>query len=118
MLKNKTIDEIKLLINEDATIHVLFNEGIVEEDSNKLPENYDFIKGVSKISKVDKNHFIIGNIIEILPAELKKLDETRGQVLNDYQNYLEQQWVKELHKRYKVEINKKALKNLKKEIDD
>ena len=118
MLKNKTIDEIKLLINEDATIHVLFNEGIVEEDSNKLPENYDFIKGVSKISKVDKNHFIIGNIIEILPAELKKLDETRGQVLNDYQNYLEQQWVKELHKRYKVEINKKALKSLKKEIDD
>ncbi len=118
LAKNKTVDEIKLLINEGATIHVLFNEGIVEEDSNKLPENYEFIEGVSKIYKVDRNHYIIGNILEILPAGPKELKETKGQVLNDYQNYLEKQWVKKLHKKYKVELNKKTINNLEQIIDD
>lgn len=39
-------------------------------------------------------------------------DDVRGQVTTDYQNYLEQQWLKDLHKRYKVKINKKVLKEL------
>lgn len=118
MLENKNINEIKQFINEGAIIHVLFSEGIVEENSNKLPKNYDFKMGVSKIYKKDKTHFIIGNILEIFPAGPKELNKTKGQVINDYQNYLEHKWVKELHKKYEVKINENALYNLKQNIDD
>ncbi len=118
LLENKTVDEIKHSVNEDAIIHVLFKEGVVEEGSKRLPENYKFQKGVSEIYKIDKNHFITVNILKILPAEPKKLDETKGQVLNDYQNYLEKKWVLELHNEYKVEIDENALHNLKQVMDD
>lgn len=118
MLKNKNVNEIKELVNEGATIHVLFNERIVEENSNKLPKQYLFQEGVSKIYNIDKSHFIIGNILAILPAGPKELNETKGQVLNDYQNYLEKEWVKELHKKYKVKIDENALQNLKQILDE
>ena len=34
-----------------------------------------------------------------------ELSEVRGQVLNDYQEYLEKVWIDELHKTYTVKIN-------------
>ncbi len=51
--------------------------------------------------------------------DAKKLDEpesfedVRGQVVNAYQNELEQQWLDELQSRYPVKINKKVLKKVK-----
>ncbi len=36
--------------------------------------------------------------------------DVRGAATTDYQSQLEQQWLKQLHKRYPVKINKKVLK--------
>jgi peptidyl-prolyl cis-trans isomerase SurA len=54
-------------------------------------------------------------IEEIIPAQTKKLEEARGYVISDYQSELEEQWVKSLRSRYKVKINNKTLKSVKKE---
>jgi len=51
-------------------------------------------------------------IEEILPSGLKTLDEARGYVVADYQDYLEDQWVEELRKEYEVEINNKVFESL------
>lgn len=42
----------------------------------------------------------------------KTLDEARGFHISDYQQFLEDEWIRELRKKYPVKINKKALKNL------
>ncbi|MCF0218337.1 MAG: peptidylprolyl isomerase [Muribaculaceae bacterium] len=39
--------------------------------------------------------------------------DVRSQVVNDYQQWLEAEWIKELHKKYPVKINDKELKKLK-----
>lgn len=39
-------------------------------------------------------------------------DDVRGQVTTDYQNYLEQKWVEQLRKKYKVKIDKKILREV------
>ncbi|HKJ41488.1 MAG TPA: peptidylprolyl isomerase [Sunxiuqinia sp.] len=44
--------------------------------------------------------------------EPKSLTDARGLYLSDYQNYLEKEWLKELHKRYKVKVNRKVLKSI------
>ena len=44
----------------------------------------------------------------------KKLDDGKGQVMNDYQNYLEKEWIAELRKNSKIKINKRILKKLNK----
>ena len=44
----------------------------------------------------------------------KNLDEGKGQVMNDYQNSIEKEWIADLRKNSKVKINKRILKKLKK----
>ena len=42
----------------------------------------------------------------------KNFEDARGAVINDYQQYLEEQWVATLKKKYPVKINKKTFKTL------
>lgn len=113
MIQGLKNDSIKTLVNEGATIHVLFSKGKLEEGSSKLPETYQFELGVSKIFEEEKNNFTIIKVDTIFEPQLKELKDTRGEVMNDYQNYLEAEWVKELRKTYKVKVNNKNYKELK-----
>ncbi len=51
-------------------------------------------------------------IEKIIPPTDKTLKEARGYVVADYQDYLEQQWVEELRKTYKVDINRAVFEKL------
>ena len=52
-------------------------------------------------------------IIKTYPQpEPRNFTESRGFVLNDYQQYLESQWLANLRKKYPVKIKKKTLKSL------
>ncbi|MDE6085784.1 MAG: peptidyl-prolyl cis-trans isomerase, partial [Muribaculaceae bacterium] len=48
----------------------------------------------------------------IIDAPTEVADE-RGAITTDYQNYLEEQWIKEMRSRHKIKINKKVLKEAK-----
>ena len=109
----ESIENIKKQINEGATIHVLFSSGILERGSSRLPINYQMKVGVSEIYNDGKNQYTIIRLDKIIPAGNKKLNETRGEVVNDYQNYLEEKWVDELREKYKIRINKAAYNKLK-----
>ncbi len=85
-------------------------------------------KGKNKYKDLDKKNWkkgtlspnIINNdntvtfikIEEMLPREQKSLKEARGYVIADYQDALEEQWIQELRKKYKVNINQEALKSI------
>ncbi len=118
MIQGLKNDSIKALVNEGATIHVLFSKGKLEEGSSKLPETYQFELGVSKIFEEEKNNFTIIKVDTIFEPQLKVLKDTRGEVMNDYQNYLEAEWVKELRKTYKIKVNNKNYKELKQQFSN
>ncbi len=44
--------------------------------------------------------------------EPKKYEDAKGSVINDYQNYLEEQWVAALKEKYPVRVRKKVLNSL------
>ena len=115
--ENKSIDTIKKLVNEGATIHVLFSSGTLEEGSSKLPKDFKVTKGVSKIFNPEKNQYTIIDVYKIIDPVNKVLKETRGEVINDYQKELEDQWVIDLKNKYKVKMNKKNLKKLKRQFE-
>ncbi len=52
---------------------------------------------------------------EILPPATKTLEEARGYVVADYQDYLEKEWVEELKNEYRVKVNRKVFESLIKE---
>ncbi len=112
--EGKTTKEIKDLVNEGPTIHVLFTSGKFEIDSKKLPKNLEIKEGVSKIFKDKNNDFKIVRIKKIIPESTKEFENTKGKVISDYQEYLEKEWIIDLHNKYKVNVNKKTLKKIKK----
>lgn len=52
---------------------------------------------------------VIGDIIKNEP---KQLNEAKGIITADYQNFLEQEWIKELRKKYPFTVNRDVLKSI------
>ncbi len=111
--QEKTSEEIKEMLNADDKVNVLVSTGKFEEGQRELPENFEMKKGVSKV--YEKNDgFIVVDVEYLVPAREKSLKDVKGRVLSDYQNHLETKWMEGLRQKYNVEINKKALKKVKK----
>lgn len=51
-------------------------------------------------------------VAEIIPKSLKSLNEARGYVISDYQQYLEKKWIEELQEHYTVVINEEVMDKL------
>lgn len=78
-----------------------------ESGNQKLLSSNEWKKGIYS-RKSDKGYQIL--IVENLMApELKSLQEARGYYLNDYQNFLEEQLVKELRQKYNVIIHQDVI---------
>ena len=54
-------------------------------------------------------NFFDANIKKYQPTEL---DEIKGEVMNDYQNFLDKNWILDLRRKSAIDINKRQLKKL------
>ncbi len=82
------------------------------KDQNKTIGQIKWEKGTTDIRE-EEGKFIFVDRYEILPPQPKKLNEVRGQVIARYQNYLEEQWIKKLRKKYDFKVNRDALEKIK-----
>lgn len=114
--EGKTSEEIKKTVNTNDIVNVIISEGTFEKEQRELPEDFKFEEGVSKVY-AHNDKFVVLNVTKVLPKGVKSLTKVRGKVMSDYQNFLEKKWMEELRAKYKVEIHKKALKRIKKELD-
>lgn len=69
-------------------------------------------EGITEM-KQENGKFVFIHKHAKLQPEPKKLNEARGLVIAQYQNYLEEQWIKELREKYEFSVNKKVLKKIK-----
>jgi len=116
MKEGKTGKEIRGLLNKDNEVNVLLTKGVFEIGRSELPSGFLPNMGVS-IIYTENESFIIINVKEITPPGPRVFEEIKGRVLSDYQTFIEEQWMDQLRAKYKVEINKKTLKKLKKELN-
>ena len=114
-LQNKTADEIKKELNIKDIVNVMASSGVFEEGNDFIPKNTKQQVGVSEITKQGEYYFV-SKINKIIPATNKTLEECKGKTINDYQQFLEENWVNNLKKEYKVKINQEVFENIKKEI--
>ena len=115
LAEGKTAEEIKASLNTEEKVNVLITPGLFEIDQHKLPKNLEINKGVSSIYP-NNDSFVVVNIKEVLAPDVKALDEVKGKVLSNYQNDIEASWMENLRKKYNVDVNKKALKHVKKDL--
>jgi peptidyl-prolyl cis-trans isomerase SurA len=62
-------------------------------------------------SKRDKSYNYY-KLEKLLPPGQKSLQEARGYVVADYQDYLEKRWLESLRKEYKVKMNEKVFNSM------
>lgn len=84
---------------------------IAKKGENAITDYLGFEGPRPDSSKVNFTNFFAfrGKIIN----NPEDVDDIRGQVISDYQNELEREWVKQLEKKYPVKINKAVLDSVK-----
>jgi len=111
--KKKEVDKNTILskINTDTVLLTI--------ETKKYAKNQDIIidslkwkPGVSDIIK-DKDKIFIVQIEQLINPEPKTIDEARGLIIADYQNFLEEKWIAELRNKYNIEINNEVLETIK-----
>ncbi len=98
---------------KDSIHSVKIKPGLFEEGDNKYVDRVPKKPGLYKAADSDVEDLIVFVRVKgVEPPSQKTLEEARGLVTADYQNYLEKEWVKELRKKYPVKINEKVLKKV------
>lgn len=113
--KGMEIENIKALVNSNDNINVIFTTGVMDTSHQALPKSFKFEKGVSKIRK-HNDAFVVVQVNEILPEEQKTLKEAKGNVISDYQNKKEENWISGLAKKYEIKLNQDVLQKVKKQL--
>ncbi|NMH28000.1 peptidylprolyl isomerase [Flavobacterium silvaticum] len=113
--KDAAADAIKQKLNVKDKVNVMTTSGTFEEGNDALPKGMKFEKGVSEIIK-DGDYYFVVKVNKVMPAGPKTLDEAKGKVVNDYQQSLEENWVKDLRKEFTVVVNRPNFEELKKEM--
>lgn len=106
---------IKEKLNTSDVVNIMVTEGINEVGSSVMPKGTKQEVGLSDIFK-EGDYYYITKVNKVIPEGDKTLDECRGKMVNDYQQYLEQNWVNELKKEFSVKVNQDVFEKIKTKI--
>ncbi|NME68945.1 peptidylprolyl isomerase [Flammeovirga aprica] len=96
--------------NNNNNLSVSFKEGTFSKDEIPHMDHLKMEKGRYTFEENDR--FFIVEIKDILAPTTKSLDECKGSVIADYQEYLEKNWIEELHQKHNVVIDSVQLNSL------
>mgnify|MGYP006279731749 CR=1 FL=1 len=114
LLDGKKMDDIDSLMNNDSVTRVSLKEGYYEKGANPYIRQAEWEKGLSgKLTHNKKPFYVM--IHEFIAPEPKKLNEARGLVTADYQEYLEKKWIGKLRDKYEFNVHRDVFNSLKKQ---
>jgi peptidyl-prolyl cis-trans isomerase SurA len=115
LARKKAALKVLSKFNKDGKEILTFQNKTVEKGKNKIVDAMTWAVGETSPVEIDKrngNALTFIKIEKIIPPTIKTLQEARGYVVADYQEFLEKKWMDELEKKYPVEINKEVLSGL------
>lgn len=113
--KGSSNQEIKEDLNTKDKVQIFFTKALVGVGDALLPEGYKVKSGVSKIFE-GTNEFAVVDLKKTVPSEKMNLEDVRGEVMGDYQQFLEEQWLEKLGKEHTIKVNEKVFESVKKEL--
>lgn len=112
-----TLNTIKdKILEKDSTLLVdITRERVVAGEEPRVdaltqPQSFDRKDETDESGRITLNVIILNRLLPPMP---KELDEVRGHVTAEYQNYLESEWIKELRAKYPVVINREIFEKIK-----
>lgn len=106
-------EDIMNTVNENAPLLLQSVTGLFEKGENKLVDQ----AGDEQLYETTENDkFYLVQIQDSKDQVIPKLQNIRGRLISDYQDELEEIWIKELRAKYVVKTNEKTLKEVINEV--
>jgi peptidyl-prolyl cis-trans isomerase SurA len=113
MLKKGATDEqILAKYNRDSIQKVTIERKKFLKGENMNLQNVEWKTGVSELIPLADNENALVIVHQVVAPEPKLLNEVRGAMTADYQNFLEKEWIDELRAKYPVAVNDDVLKTI------
>ncbi|MEM9990290.1 MAG: peptidylprolyl isomerase [Bacteroidota bacterium] len=109
-----SMEETLEQFNKKGKEILIAKERLLEHKRNEQLDAIDWKVNALTASVKDKRagRTTFMKIEEIVPPGQKTLQEARGYVVADYQDFLEKEWVKELRREYDVKVNKRVFNSI------
>ncbi len=110
-LNSNSKKSLEYLYNKESALTLRVEESLFEKGDNQIVDTLAWKIGRQEFEA--NGIYYLVEIEEILSPELKELNEVKGTVISDYQNYLEKTWIEELKRTFSLEINYNTLDQVK-----
>lgn len=111
--KGADAKKIQDKINQGSQLNLRANSGLYDPAKDERFVDRELKKNTNKPYLVNEKYYVV-KVKEFVVAQPKSLKEAKGAVIQDYQNYLENNWISELHKKHTIKVNEDVLYNLNK----
>ena len=105
-----SLKAIEKMYNADKPLSLEVSNNKFQVGENSLLDSLEWKTGEFSYKKGNRFVYIVSKTL--LEPTAKTLEEGRGQVISDYQNYLEKEWIKVLRQKYPVNLNEVEFKKL------
>ena len=117
MLKDKakkkyTTDDILKAINKDSQLNLNIESGKYSKGDNDIVDKIEWKKGLSANNTIEKQ-IVFVDFENIAAPQNKTIQEAKGIITADYQNFLEKQWIASLRSKYQFTVDKDVLSTIK-----
>ncbi len=106
--KGITSDELIRQFEKKHNEHSMTMDNVKYNKEDDMISLISWEPGISKVLKKDGNYYVL-RALEVLDPQPKKIEEVKGLLVSEYQDYLEKQWLQKLREKYSIEINRQAL---------
>lgn len=102
--------DVEKQFNAEKPDQLTVLQGYFKKGDNKVIDGLDWNAGVQTFEKSGRYYQI--DIKKVDAPRQKNIDEARGTVINDYQAFLEKEWLSRLKKEFPVSVNEEEVKKL------
>ena len=103
-----SIEDLQTVLNYENPLNLQIESAKFSKGDNEHIDANFYESGLTK-NEVNEGVVLFADIYDLLDPTIKTLEEAKGQVISNYQDYLEASWIKELELRYPTTINKEVL---------
>jgi peptidyl-prolyl cis-trans isomerase SurA len=89
---------------KDSTLNLKIEKSKFSKGDNDVVDAIEWVPGIKPAQDRDGS-IVLVYVNGAINPEPKMLNEARGLITADYQNFLEKVWLEELRNKYNVEIN-------------
>ena len=112
MKKKKSDKEITETINKSSQLNLNIENIMYLKGERSIIDN-NWKEGISAPVKDESDgKLYILKVNKLIPPTPKTINEAKGIITSDYQNYLEQEWIKSLRKKHSVVVNQEIVKTV------